>query len=73
MFIESKAVELIYSNLKKFMENYTQKGEFQEIELEIINYKIKLLYEYFLRCFTEENKLEALSLFQSDLDLDDKI
>ena len=31
MFIESKAVELIYSNLKKFMENYSQKGEFQEI------------------------------------------
>lgn len=55
------------------MKKYSKEDQKGHIEIDIINYQIKLLFEYFLRCFTEPNKLEALSLLQTDIDLDDKI
>lgn len=50
LFIENKGVELLYLRLKEFMAGPAQ----EEIEMEIINYSIKLLYEYFLRCFADK-------------------
>jgi hypothetical protein len=73
VFIESEAVELVYQNLKKFMEDYENNTKNDGIEIDIINYQIKLLFEYFLRCFTKDEKLQALELLQTEVDLDDKI
>lgn len=49
-FIERKGVELLYLRLKDFLLS----GNDEEIELQIINYSVKLLYEYFLRCFADK-------------------
>jgi hypothetical protein len=49
-FIERKGVELLYLRLKDFL----LAGTGEEIELQIINYSVKLLYEYFLRCFADK-------------------
>ena len=57
IFIESEAVELVYINLKEFMSVYDKTSQNQDIEIDIINYQIKLLFEYFLRCFTEKFKI----------------
>jgi hypothetical protein len=73
LFIESEAVELIYTNLKNFMAEYEQHKQHEDIAIDIINYQIKLVFEYFLRCFTKPYKLEALELLQAEYDLDDKI
>lgn len=55
------------------MSQYDKTSQNQDIEIDIINYQIKLLFEYFLRCFTEKFKIQALELLQTDVDLDDKI
>jgi hypothetical protein len=73
LFIVSEGVELLYSKLKGFMDNYDKDNKFENIEIEIINYNIKLLYEYFLRCFTDQKKQEALALLNYDVEIDDKI
>ena len=44
IFIESEAVELVYRNLKKFMGEYEKATKNEEIEIEIINYQMKLLF-----------------------------
>lgn len=41
--------------------------------MEIINYSIKLLYEYFLRCFADKKTAEAIALLNHDADIDDKV
>jgi hypothetical protein len=55
------------------MINYSKSNPFEEIEIEIINYSVKLLYEYFLRCFTNKKISEAIALLNSDVDIDDKV
>ena len=55
------------------MEDYENNTKNDGIEIDIINYQIKLLFEYFLRCFTKDEKLQALELLQTEVDLDDKI
>lgn len=67
-FIENKGVELLYLRLKEFMASAQE-----EIELDIINYSIKLLYEYFLRCFADKRSAEAIALLNHDADIDDKV
>jgi hypothetical protein len=66
-------VELLYSKLKGFMQGYDRRNEFEDIEIEIINYNIKLLYEYLLRCFITPKSQEALALLNYEVDIDDKI
>jgi hypothetical protein len=67
-FIERKGVELLYLRLKDFL---TGAGE--EIELQIINYSVKLLYEYFLRCFADKRACEAIALLTNEADIDEKV
>lgn len=55
------------------MINYTKGNPNEEIEIEIINYSIKLLYEYFLRCFTDKKIAEAIALLNCEIDIDDKV
>jgi hypothetical protein len=43
-FIERKGVELLYLRLKAYMAGYSRESASEEIEMEIINYSIKLLY-----------------------------
>ena len=66
-------MELLYNGLKEFMQKYQLGMDREEIAIEIINYSIKLLYEYFLRCFVDEKRLEALALLSYDIDIDDKV
>lgn len=73
LFIERKGVELLYLRLKEFMAGYSKDSPSEEIELEIINYSIKLLYEYFLRCFADKKTGEAIALLNHEADIDDKI
>lgn len=73
LFIANEGVEYLYSKLKGFLSNYNKDNKFENIEIEIINYNVKLLYEYLLRCFTDRKKQEALALLNYDIDIDDKI
>ena len=59
--------------MKTLLSEYDKSTPNQDIEIDIINYQMKLLFEYFLRCFTESRKIEALELLQTDVDIDDKI
>lgn len=67
-FIERKGVELLYLRLKDFLA-----GGGEEIELQIINYSVKLLYEYFLRCFADKRACDAISLLTNEADIDEKV
>jgi hypothetical protein len=73
LFIENKGVELLYLRLKGFMGGYSRSSGSEEIEMEIINYSIKLLYEYFLRCFADKKTAEAIALLNNEADTDDKV
>lgn len=66
-------MEFLYAKLKDFMINYAKGNPNEEIEIEIINYSIKLLYEYFLRCFTDKKIAEAIALLNCEIDIDDKV
>jgi hypothetical protein len=72
-FIERKGVELLYLRLKDYMGGYSRESGSEEIEMEIINYSIKLLYEYFLRCFADKKTSEAIALLTHESDIDDKV
>ena len=51
------------------MSKFDKNNSNQDIEIDIINIPMKLIFKHFLGCFAEKRKIEALRLLQTDINL----